>query len=125
VVTILASNPAGRYDAAVASASRRTRFVWATMNPSVGVCLDLVPDRAAHDRVLPDVIGDGDRVEAGFFRRLDDPDERLAKLGWAALPIHGWHMEAKLHDDLLRASKRSTRLLELSNHWTARTIVGG
>jgi hypothetical protein len=84
--------------------------------PEGGVCLDLVPDRAAHQRVLPDMIGDGDRVEAGFFRRFDDPAQRIAELGWATLPVHGRHMEAELHDDLLRASPRSTGLLELSNH---------
>jgi hypothetical protein len=61
------------------------------------VGLDLRLDGATHHRVLPDVIGDGDRVEAGVFGRLDDPSEGGAEFSWPAVPVHGRHVEAELH----------------------------
>ena len=65
--------------------------------PESGVGLELRLVRAAHDRVLPEVVRHVDAVEPRGLRGRRDLPERRAQGVRAAVPRHDRHVQSELH----------------------------
>ena len=65
---------------------------------------------ATHDRVLPDVVDDADRIEASGLGGFHYLDQRCAQPPGATLPVGCRNVQAQLHLDMSDSAPEQRKL---------------